>query len=56
MNSNDSMDNKTVCEDLNLQISCELISRVRLYASANKTTLTTVVIEALDAFLRENKN
>lgn len=56
MNSNASTDNKTVCEDLTLQIPCELVSRVRQYASANKTNLTTVVIEALDAFLRVNKN
>ena len=56
MNSNSSTDNKMVCEDLNLQIPCELVSRVRQYADANKTSLTNVVIEALDAFLRVNKN
>ncbi|MFH0726911.1 MAG: hypothetical protein V2B19_11275 [Pseudomonadota bacterium] len=56
MNSNASPDNKMACEDLNLPIPCELVSRVRQYAAANKTSLTNVVIEALDAFLRVNKN
>jgi hypothetical protein len=56
MNSNYSTDNKAACEDLNLQIPCELVSRVRQYAAANKTSMTTVVIEALDAFLRINNN
>jgi hypothetical protein len=55
MNSNASSENKMVCEDLNLQIPCELVYRVRQYAAANKTCLTNVVIEALDAFLRVNK-
>jgi hypothetical protein len=56
MNINSSTDNKMVCEDLKLQIPCELVSRVRQYAIANKNSLTNVVIEALDAFLRINKN
>jgi len=56
MNSNSSTDNKMDCEDFNLQIPCELASRVRQYADANKTSLTNVVIEALDVFLRINKN
>lgn len=54
--SNPSEDNKMACEDLNLQIPCELVSRVRQYAQAHKIDLTNVVIEALDAFLRGNKD
>jgi hypothetical protein len=49
-----AMNKNPDCEDLNLQIPCELIIRVQQYAQANKTDLTNVVIEALDAFLREN--
>jgi hypothetical protein len=51
---NSVMDKNPACEDLNLRIPCELILRVQQYAQANKTDLTNVVIEALDAFLREN--
>ena len=54
--SNPSEDNKNACENLNFQIPCELVSRVRQYAQANRTDLTNVVIEALDAFLRINKD
>jgi hypothetical protein len=51
---NSQMDKSPFCEDLSLQIPCELVTRVRQYAQANKTDLTNVVIEALDAFLRGN--
>jgi len=57
------MDNKNFkdqCTDLtkefNLQIPCRLAERVEAYASANKATITGVVIEALDTFLREQQN
>ncbi|MDX9786782.1 MAG: hypothetical protein RBT11_08395 [Desulfobacterales bacterium] len=58
LKSSSSVDNtnKMTCEDLNLQIPCEIVSRVHQYAQANKTSLTNVVIEALDAFLRINKD
>ncbi len=56
------MDNKNFkdqCTDLtkefNLQIPCTLAERVEAYASANKATITGVVIEALDTFLREQQ-
>lgn len=54
------MDNETFqnqCKDLarefNLQIPCRLAERVETYASANNTSITGVVIEALDTFLRQ---
>jgi hypothetical protein len=57
------MDNKDIkdqCTDLtkdfNLQIPCRLAERVEAYASANNATITGVVIEALDTFLREQQN
>jgi hypothetical protein len=42
-------------EELTLKIPCRLAERIEAYASANKTTITNVVIEALDVFLREKK-
>ena len=36
-----------------LQIPCILAERVEAYATENKTTLPSVVIEALDSFLRD---
>lgn len=56
IDGNTSPEKTMACEDLNLQIPCELVTRVRQYATANKTSMTNVVIEALDAFLRINKN
>ncbi len=57
------MDNenfKDQCSDLTkeftIQIPCKLAERVEGFASANNTTITGVVIEALDTFLREQKN
>jgi len=57
------MDNenfKDQCSDMtkefNIQIPCRLAERVEAYASENNTTITGVVIEALDTFLRERKN
>jgi hypothetical protein len=47
---------KNQCDDLtkefNIQIPCKLAERVEAYASANNTVINSVVIEALDAFLR----
>lgn len=56
LNNNSSMKDNHTCEDVNFQIPCELLSRVRQYASANKIDLTNVVIEALDKFLRDRKD
>jgi len=50
---------KNQCSDLtkefNIQIPCKLAERVESYASANNTIINSVVIEALDSFLREQK-
>ena len=40
-------------KDLHVLIPMRLAKRVRAYASENCTTITNVVIEALDSFLRE---
>lgn len=42
-------------KDLHVLLPLKLAERVRLYALENETTITTVVIEALDAFLRRKK-
>lgn len=56
----DSENFKDQCSDLTkeftIQIPCRLAERVEGFASANNTTITGVVIEALDTFLREQKN
>ncbi len=56
----DSENFKDQCSDLTkeftVQIPCRLAERVESFASANNTTITSVVIEALDTFLRNHKN
>lgn len=56
----DNQNFKDQCSDLtkefNIQIPCKLAERVEAYASKNKTKITSVVIEALDSFLRKQKN
>jgi hypothetical protein len=51
---------KNQCEDItkefNIQIPCLLAERVESYAKRNDTTIAGVVIEALDAFLRGQKD
>lgn len=42
-------------KDLHVLLPLKLAARVRLYALENETTITNVVIEALDAFLRRKK-
>jgi len=48
------------CSDLtkefNIQIPCRLAERVEAYASANNNIINSVVIEALDSFLRNQSN
>ena len=39
-----------------IQIPCRLAERVEAYAAANNTSITGMVIEALDTFLREPNN
>jgi hypothetical protein len=43
-------------QEFKIKIPCRLAERVESYASSNKTTITVVVIEALDLFLREQRN
>jgi hypothetical protein len=56
----DSENFKDQCSDLtkefNIQIPCKLAERVESYTSANNTVINSVVIEALDSFLREQIN
>lgn len=42
-------------KDLHVLLPLGLAERVRLHALENETTITSVVIEALDAFLRTQK-
>ena len=44
------------CIDLHITLPCELADRVRGYAEKNDSSLANVLIEALDAFLRNRKN
>ncbi len=41
-------------QQLAIQIPCVLAERVETYAAKTGSTITNVVIEALDIFLREN--
>jgi hypothetical protein len=43
------------CEDLTITIPCELADRVRRHGEKTATDLNTIMIEALDAFLRDAK-
>jgi len=56
----DSENFKVQCSDItkefNVQIPCKLAERVEAYASADNTIINSVVIEALDLFLREQNN
>ena len=49
----------TTCSDdtqqITVQIPCRLIQRIERYAKNHDNTVTGVIIEALDTFLRENK-
>ena len=51
---------KDQCSDLTqefkIQIPCRLAERAEAYAAANNTTITGMVIEALDTFLREQQS
>ena len=48
--------NTNSTKEFTLQIPCRLAERVEAYTSANNTTITGMVIEALDTFLREQQN
>ena len=51
---------KDQCSDLTqefkIQIPCRIAERAEAYAAANNSTITGVVIEALDTFLRDQGN
>jgi len=51
---------KDQCSDMtkefNIQIPCRLAERVEAYAKENNADITGIVIEALDTFLRDQKN
>lgn len=40
-------------EEITIRIPCPLAERVAAFAADNRTTVSSVVIEALDFFLRE---
>ena len=44
------------CIDLSIELPCELAERIQQYADEHNASLKTVVIEAVDAFLRKSKN
>jgi hypothetical protein len=48
---------KDVCSDptqeIIIRIPCALADRIAAYASDNQSTVTSVIIEALDFFLRQ---
>ncbi len=44
---------KEITKDLHVRIPAKLAKRVRSFASENDNSITGVVIEALDIFLRE---
>ena len=42
-------------QQITIQLPCRLVERVEKYAKENGNTVTGVVIEALDSFLRGQK-
>lgn len=50
---NESIENE--CEDLTVNIPCELAERVRKYGEKTATNINTIMIVALDEFLRNAK-
>lgn len=43
-------------QTMTVDIPCGLAARVEKYVEENESSLSSVVIEALDAFLRKNNN
>ena len=57
MNNKNFKDQCTnLTKEFNLKIPCRLAERIETYVSVNNATITGVVIEALDTFLREQQN
>ena len=54
----DSIDDQCAdpTQELSIKIPLRLAERVKIYAQETDNTITGVVIEALDVFLREQKN
>jgi len=54
----DSVDNQCAnpTQELSIKIPCRLAERVEAYAREVDNTITGVVIEAIDVFLRKRKN
>jgi hypothetical protein len=54
MNSNNFKEQcADLTQELKIHIPCRLAERIEAFASKNGSTITAVVIEALDIFLRE---
>ncbi|MDX2508665.1 MAG: hypothetical protein QNK28_03850 [Desulfobacterales bacterium] len=51
---------KDQCQDptqsLTVELPCQMVERIERYAKNNETSLTGVLIEALDGFLRNQGN
>jgi predicted DNA-binding protein len=57
MNSDSFKDQcNDITKEFSIRIPCMLAERVEAYAKKNKTTIAGVVIEALDTFLRKQKD
>jgi len=42
-------------QTLNIERPCQMVERIERYAKENEATVTGVLIEALDSFLRKPK-
>jgi len=42
-------------QTLTVELPCQIVERIERYAKKNETTVTGVLIEALDSFLRKSK-
>ena len=54
----DPVDNQCAdpTQELSIKIPCRLVERVKAYAQETDNSIEGVVIEALDAFLQDQKN
>lgn len=50
------IESKDPTQEIAIQIPHRLVKRIHTYVTKNNTTITNVVIEALDIFLREQEN
>jgi len=42
-------------DSLTIELPCQIIERIERYAKENETSVTAVLIEALDSFLRKEQ-